>query len=378
MIILGVKAKEVLAMPDCDHNSPKTAKDSAFTMNWYRYQVPLLLLGFLCIVAGGAVLRSARSVVMPLVIAWLLSFIFKPAVLRLEKRKAPRGLAVSLLLTLFLVICLLAFALLYRRILPFVNAFPGYYARFMNIVQEIGQKTNLPTDVLMEFDLGRRLTPFLFALPAKAISLISNLFLIIVFLIFILLGSPASSEKLKRAFSPTTADRVQQIVNAISKQIGRYLLTTVIISALTGIAVWLALVIINVDFAVNWGVLAFVLNFIPYVGSLIASIPPILVAIVQFYPDIRPAVTTSLALLAIQTSIGNLLAPKVVGDALNINPIVVLLSLLFWGWLWGGVGAVLAVPIVVVIKITCENVPILRPIAILMESRQSKVIEGPA
>ncbi len=378
MIILGVKAKEVLAMPDCDHNSPKTAKDSAFTMNWYRYQAPLLLLGFLCIVAGGAVLRSARSVVMPLVIAWLLSFIFKPAVLRLEKRKVPRGLAVSLLLTLFLVICLLAFALLYRRILPFVNAFPGYYARFMNIVQEIGQKTNLPTDVLMEFDLGRRLTPFLFALPAKAISLISNLFLIIVFLIFILLGSPASSEKLKRAFSPTTADRVQQIVNAISKQIGRYLLTTVIISALTGIAVWLALVIINVDFAVNWGVLAFVLNFIPYVGSLIASIPPILVAIVQFYPDIRPAVTTSLALLAIQTSIGNLLAPKVVGDALNINPIVVLLSLLFWGWLWGGVGAVLAVPIVVVIKITCENVPILRPIAILMESRQSKVIEGPA
>ncbi|MDR9769915.1 AI-2E family transporter [Acetomicrobium sp.] len=365
-------------MPDCDHNSPKTAKDSAFTMNWYRYQAPLLLLGFLCIVAGGAVLRSARSVVMPLVIAWLLSFIFKPAVLRLEKRKVPRGLAVSLLLTLFLVICLLAFALLYRRILPFVNAFPGYYARFMNIVQEIGQKTNLPTDVLMEFDLGRRLTPFLFALPAKAISLISNLFLIIVFLIFILLGSPASSEKLKRAFSPTTADRVQQIVNAISKQIGRYLLTTVIISALTGIAVWLALVIINVDFAVNWGVLAFVLNFIPYVGSLIASIPPILVAIVQFYPDIRPAVTTSLALLAIQTSIGNLLAPKVVGDALNINPIVVLLSLLFWGWLWGGVGAVLAVPIVVVIKITCENVPILRPIAILMESRQSKVIEGPA
>lgn len=378
MIILGVKAKEVLAMPDCDHNSPKTAKDSAFTMNWYRYQAPLLLLGFLCIVAGGAVLRSARSVVMPLVIAWLLSFIFKPAVLRLEKRKVPRGLAVSLLLTLFLVICLLAFALLYRRILPFVNAFPGYYARFMNIVQEIGQKTNLPTDVLMEFDLGRRLTPFLFALPAKAISLISNLFLIIVFLIFILLGSPASSEKLKRAFSPTTADRVQQIVNAISKQIGRYLLTAVIISALTGIAVWLALVIINVDFAVNWGVLAFVLNFIPYVGSLIASIPPILVAIVQFYPDIRPAVTTSLALLAIQTSIGNLLAPKVVGDALNINPIVVLLSLLFWGWLWGGVGAVLAVPIVVVIKITCENVPILRPIAILMESRQSKVIEGPA
>jgi predicted PurR-regulated permease PerM len=96
------------------------------------------------------------------------------------------------------------------------------------------------------------------------------------------------------------------------------------------------------------------------------------VALVQFYPDIKPAMTTAIVLLAIQMSIGNFLAPKVVGDALNINPIVVLLSLLFWGWLWGGVGAVLAVPIAVVIKITCENVPILRPIAILMESRRTK------
>jgi predicted PurR-regulated permease PerM len=150
------------------------------------------------------------------------------------------------------------------------------------------------------------------------------------------------------------------------------LLTTVVISASTGVAVWLALSVIGVDFSVNWGVLAFVLNFIPYVGSLIASIPPILVALVQFYPDIKPAITTAIVLLAIQMSIGNFLAPKVVGDALNINPIVVLLSLLFWGWLWGGVGAVLAVPIAVVIKITCENVPILRPVAILMESRRTK------
>lgn len=359
-------------MSEHDRHRPRKSGDRTFVINWYSFQTLLMLLSFLCIVAGGAVLRSARSVVIPLVIAWLLSFIFKPALLKLEKKKMPRGLAVSLILTLFFVICLLAFALLYRGILLFVNAFPNYYGRLMNIVQEIGQKTNLPTDLLMEFDLGRRLTPLLFALPGTVISLISNFFLIVVFLVFILLGTPASTERLRRAFSLTMAERVQQIINSISYQIGRYLLTTVVISASTGVAVWLALSVIGVDFSVNWGVLAFVLNFIPYVGSLIASIPPILVALVQFYPDIKPAITTAIVLLAIQMSIGNFLAPKVVGDALNINPIVVLLSLLFWGWLWGGVGAVLAVPIAVVIKITCENVPILRPIAILMESRRTK------
>jgi len=367
-----VNTKGVSPMSEHDRHRPRKSGDRTFVINWYSFQTLLMLLSFLCIVAGGAVLRSARSVVIPLVIAWLLSFIFKPALLKLEKKKMPRGLAVSLILTLFFVICLLAFILLYRRILPFVNAFPNYYGRLMNIVQEIGQKTNLPTDLLTEFDLGRRLTPLLFALPGTVISLISNFFLIVVFLVFILLGTPASTERLRRAFSLTMAERVQQIINSISYQIGRYLLTTVVISASTGVAVWLALSVIGVDFSVNWGVLAFVLNFIPYVGSLIASIPPILVALVQFYPDIKPAMTTAIVLLVIQMSIGNFLAPKVVGDALNINPIVVLLSLLFWGWLWGGVGAVLAVPIAVVIKITCENVPILRPIAILMESRRTK------
>lgn len=165
---------------------------------------------------------------------------------------------------------------------------------------------------------------------------------------------------------------MQQVINAISAQIGRYLVTAVIISAATGIAAWLALTAIGVDFAVNWGVLAFVLNFIPYIGSILASIPPILVALVKFYPDLGPAIAASIALLIIQMGIGNFLTPKVMGDALDINPIIVLVSLLFWGWLWGGFGAVLAVPIAVVIKIVCENIPSLRPVAILMESGRRK------
>ncbi|MBC7321774.1 MAG: AI-2E family transporter, partial [Acetomicrobium sp.] len=115
----GVNAKGVSPMSEHDRHGPRKSGDRTFVINWYSFQTLLMLLSFLCIVAGGAVLRSARSVVMPLVIAWLISFIFKPALLKLEKKKIPRGLAVSLILTLFFVICLLVFALLYRRILPF-------------------------------------------------------------------------------------------------------------------------------------------------------------------------------------------------------------------------------------------------------------------
>jgi predicted PurR-regulated permease PerM len=125
--------------------------------------------------------------------------------------------------------------------------------------------------------------------------------------------------------------------------------------------------LIGVDFAVTWGALAFFLNFIPTVGSMIASIPPILVALVQF-DTFWPAVVTALALLTIQMVIGNGITPKVMGDQLNLSPVVVLISLVFWGWLWGIVGALLSTPIASAIKIVCENIDALKPISILMGS----------
>jgi predicted PurR-regulated permease PerM len=119
---------------------------------------------------------------------------------------------------------------------------------------------------------------------------------------------------------------------------------------------------------VTWGALAFFLNFIPTVGSIVASIPPILLALVQFYPSLWPGVVTLLSMMTIQLGMGNALAPKVMGDQLNLSPVVVLLSLLFWGWLWGIVGALLSIPIAAAIKIVCENIETLHPISVMMGS----------
>jgi len=161
---------------------------------------------------------------------------------------------------------------------------------------------------------------------------------------------------------------VKRILGTVSFQIGRYLSALALISAVTGFFVWFALEYIRVDFAVTWGVLAFVLNFIPTVGSIVASIPPILVALVQFYPSYMPAVITSLALLTIQVTIGNFITPKVMGDRLNLSPVVVLISLLFWSLIWGVVGALISTIIAAIIKIICENVPYLNFISVMMGS----------
>ena len=158
------------------------------------------------------------------------------------------------------------------------------------------------------------------------------------------------------------------MVTSISSQISHYLSLQFLISFTTGSIVWGALTVIGVDFAATWGALAFFLNFIPTIGSILASIPPILIAFIQYYPSVWPGIITLVAITTIQLVIGNGVAPKVMGDRLNLSPVVVLLSLLFWGWLWGVVGALLAIPITAAIKIVCENFSELRPISVMMGS----------
>ncbi len=135
--------------------------------------------------------------------------------------------------------------------------------------------------------------------------------------------------------------------------------------------VWLVLVVAKVDFPMTWAVFTFLLNFIPTVGSVIATVPPVLVALVQFYPGFWPAAIVLILLLAIQQTMGSFIEPKLMGNSLNLSPVVILLSLVFWGWLWGIVGALLSVPIAAAIKIVCENIDALKPVSVLMGAGKS-------
>ncbi len=333
-----------------------------------KSKITFIFLGILVMVAVGFVLRAAQSVILPLIIAWLLSFLIGPAINFMTARKIPTTLAVIIILIILVGVFYLSFTFLYARFAAFAAAYPKYHARFTELIALITGKWNLEFDPLAGINWGQNIGRFLATLSRSIFVFISQLVLVVIFLFFILMGKPFFRYKILKSFSAEDADQIAGITFSITGQIRRYLSLQFLISFTTGVLVWLALEIIGVDFAVTWGALAFFLNFIPTVGTIVASIPPILLALIQFYPSLWPGVVTLISLLTIQLGMGNALAPKLMGDQLNLSPVVVLLSLLFWGWLWGIVGALLSIPIAAAIKIVCENIETLHPISVMMGS----------
>ena len=159
--------------------------------------------------------------------------------------------------------------------------------------------------------------------------------------------------------------RLKAIVTKINQGINTYILTKTLISLLTGALVTISLWLFNVEFAFIWGLLTFLLNFIPNIGSIIAILFPITFSIVQFN-NYLIVIWIAVVLLSIQFLIGNVVEPKIVGKSTGISPVVVLFSLIFWGYVWGILGMVLAVTIAVFIKIILENISELKPLGILM------------
>lgn len=330
------------------------------------------LLSVLVVFAVAAAFKVAYSVVIPLMIAWLLSYICGPIVNYLVHRKVPLGVAVFAVLMLLLVVFYFCGTFLYGRVRNVLEVSPKYVAQLNSIYSDTVYNLHLSEEYLAGINWTEKLGPKLTQLTASTAiwmgNFVGKLLLILIFLVFMLLGKPYFRYKVERAFPPDRASKFSEMTASISKQIGQYLSVKVAISGTTGVLVWLALSLLHVEFALTWGALAFFLNFIPSIGSILASIPPILLAIVQYYPSPWIPVFTAVSLLLIQMTMGNVIEPKIMGDSLNLSPVVILLSLVFFGWLWGMVGALLSVPIAAAIKICCENVEALKPISILMGS----------
>jgi predicted PurR-regulated permease PerM len=198
------------------------------------------------------------------------------------------------------------------------------------------------------------------------LNFLSNSFLVLLFLLFILIGRNQLIQKVQLAFESETAIRIASMLKNINQQIQRYLIAKSLISLGTGFLFYAVLRIFNVEFAIIWGLLAFLLNFIPNIGSVIATILPLPIIYIQF-GHFAPVFWVGLLLTGIQAVIGNFLDPRIVGKSLHLSPLLVLFSLIFWGWLWGFIGMFLAVPIAVVIKIIFENTQSLKFMSVLMD-----------
>ncbi len=338
-------------------------------MNDNRYMIPFLAI--IALILVGAVLKQAQVVVVPLIIAWLLSYMLAPVINFMARRRIPPGLSVFLTLFLLLTACYLAGIFIYARATGFIEVYPKYVDRLTEIGTDLMARFKLPENSLDGINWPQEVGKRLVTVTGSFVGFLSNLLMVFFFLVFMLIGKPYAQRKIQHAFPKHQSKRITEVTQSITGQISRYLSIKMMISAVTGFLVWALLAATGVDFPVTWAVLAFLLNFIPMVGSIVATIPPVLIAFVECYPNGWAAGGILIGLLLIQQIMGSFLEPKLTGESLNLSPVVILLSLIFWGWLWGIIGALLSVPIAVAIKIVCENFEALKPISILMGAGKS-------
>ncbi|MDO9508834.1 MAG: AI-2E family transporter [Thermovirgaceae bacterium] len=324
--------------------------------------------GIIALIMLGAVLKMARGVFLPLVIAGLFSFLFAPVVKYMSKRRIPTFLSTSAVLLIFIGICAAGGLFLNTRILALVEAYPRYHERFGILFSAIVSQLDLSPVWWENIQLAPVVGERLLTLSGFLMGFLTNLVLVVFFLVFLLIGAPYFDLKLDMALSSRNAARAREVTRSISGQISSYLFLQFVLSAATGFFAWGLFSFIGLDFAVTWGVLTFILNFIPNLGSFIAAVPPVLLSLIQFYPDFGPSIVVTIGLLVIQQTIGNFITPKIMGERLNLSPVVILVSLLMWGWLWGVTGAILSVPIASTIKIACDNIGPLKPLGVLMSS----------
>ncbi len=331
-----------------------------------------ICLVLVALVAIGFALAPLGPVLVPFVVAVLITYCLKP-VLELQVRylRFPRPLAT--MTTILLGIgALLAIGLAATAGITTVTGnLEGYRAQFQQLLQEAAEF--IPLEALgleADYETGMFEIPeqatqaFLAAVVSETAYLLSQGALIFVFMLFLLIG-----------VSRPPAAR-PEFLRAIEARVQRYLLVLVSLSMSTGVLVGLTLHLLGIPFALLFGFLAFLLNFVPNIGSIIATLLPLPVILLE--PELAPH-TRVLALLvpaAIQFGIGNLLAPRVQGTALRLHPVTILLGIMFFGMIWGVAGAFLATPLLAVTKIALERPASTRGVALLFEG-DLRVFAGP-
>ena len=329
-------------------------------------KVLVTLVALLCAFSVGVILHLASGVFIPLVIAWFMLQIFRPVINLGKIIKLPPAVNMILVFTVFFSLCYIGIVFCTTQIVEFNRTFNQYYSKLNDMSVDIMRVLQIPPESIPRMSWMEILGRYLRNISESVFAISSKFVLTLVFFMFMLLESPFFDNKIDRAFSGHNAARFKNIMSSVNHEISRYLGTLSLISLITGVGVWAILQFLGVELAVGWGVLAFLLNYIPTVGSIIATIPPVMMAILQFSPGYVKPIVVLIALGAVQFSLGNFVTPKMVGDRLGLSPVVILLSLLLWGTIWGIPGAILSVPIVAIIKIVCENFSSLKPIAVMM------------
>jgi AI-2 transport protein TqsA len=353
-----------------------------------KFFVSFIGLFFICFV-----LKELQHIFIPLVIAYLLFFFFEPLneFLKSKKIPLPFTIFIDLLLTTSLLYGISK--IIIDRFIIFSAQFPAYETKLNHIISTSAVSAGLKNRLFTHFNISKILQSVDVGVLASGVfsstlSVIVAILLVFFFFIFINSGHDkifeairmryvekgvrSSLKKIRRGSNPENTGslevgetdletmtiqreiKLQKTIKDITEQVQRYVITKLLISISVGVIVGFILWLFKIEFFIIWAFLAMLLNFIPNVGSVIAVILPALMALVQ-YESFSYALLLSGVIIVVQNIIGNIIEPKIFGDRLGLNPLVILLSLLVWGYIWGIVGMFLAVPLTAIGKIIMSN-----------------------
>lgn len=329
------------------------------------------------------VLKELQSILLPLFIAVIMALLFEPFYEYLKNKRVPAGIAILIIIIIIGLLLAAASAFIASSVNSFVGELPKYLDKLDAMISQIGASLKIPKNEVANFKNSLKFTSLLKnqSLPSvvsSAFSSVAGVFtdfiLILIYISFILSELGSIKKRILKAFSTERATAIALNINAIFVDIRTYLIGKTLINFIHAAAITILLYSLGIDFAIVWGLLTFFLNFIPSFGSLIATVFPFLTALLQFDSLVMPLVLLS-ALVAMAQIAGNIIEPKVLGDRLDLSPILLILSLIFWGYVWGIMGMILSVPIMSMIKIVLMNSEKTRPVAILMSYNLQSVKE---
>ena len=324
----------------------------------------ILVMAAVVIILAGIKLSSV--IIVPFLLSLFLAIILSPLFLWLKKLGLG-DIFPLIIIVLLLVLIMTSLAILVgNSVQDFTQNVPMYEIKLKSDLGEVLETVNswgihIPKEDILNLFQTDSIMRYIASTLKSFGSLVTNSFMIIITIIFMLLEISQFAFKLNK----TNSNSLKQVTE-ISDNIKHYILLKAFTSAATGIIITIILKVTGIHYAILWGLLAFMLNFIPNIGSIIAAIPAVLMAIIQF--DFTTATMIIVAYLIVNTVIGSIIEPRVLGKGLGLSTLIVFLSLIFWGWLLGPIGMLLSVPLTIMIKIALDTKEDTKWIATLLGS----------
>lgn len=325
----------------------------------------IIALGVIAIIAA---MKAVASILNPIFIAVLFAVLFDIPRSWLIKRGMSQGMALLVTILVTLIITVVFIVLMANTFLSLSASLPELQQQLQSQLEELGAMLNqagIKGDQLRSVAQDDQTNPLqvISYMLGGILSLLGSAFLILVYVIFLLIEVSGFSNKLNAAFTPS--EPAYRYINTVTTNLRNFLVAQTQVSLVTGVGVTVSLWLLGVEFALLWGFVAFLMNFIPYIGSILAAIPAVIVAFIQFGPS--PVVLwVIVAYLVINVIVNYTIYPRLMSQGVDLSMFIVLAAMVFWGWVLGPIGLILSVPITAVIKISLESYPGSRWLAVML------------